>query len=170
MAITRRNVLVALAAVTTGAALVGSAAALRWWDHPPGTGLVALDADEYDMVQALAEAWMPPGAGPPDISGSEANCGKFVDEVLSRMDDFSRKGLKALLHIFNDLPLATERKRFTSMDRFERSRVLQTWFDSPLYLERQAIGAIMILIGFGYEVHPEVSKVFAPYYGCGFGA
>ena len=30
--------------------------------------------------------------------------------------------------------------------------------------------AIMILIGFGYEVHPEVSKVFSPWYGCGFGA
>ncbi len=170
MAITRRNVLVAMAAVTVGAALVGEAGVLRWWNHAPGEGLIALDKEEYEMAQALAEAWMPPGAGPPDISGSEANCGKFLDEVVSRMDDFSRKGLKALLQIFDDMPLLTEHKRFTQLDRYDRARVLKSWMDSPLYLERQAIGAIMILIGFGYEVHPQVSKVFSPWYGCGFGA
>ncbi len=72
--------------------------------------------------------------------------------------------------MFDDLPLLTERKRFTALDRYDRARVLRSWIESPLYLERQAIGAIMILIGFGYEVHPEVSKVFATWHGCGFGA
>lgn len=170
MALTRREVLVATGALVVGTAVVGEAAVLRWWNHAPGANLKALSPLEYEVVQAMAEAWMPPGAGPPDVSGAEANCGAFVDEVCSRMDTWSRKGFKLLLHLFDDRTLLTHRKRFTELDRFDRAPILREWMDSPTYWERQAVGAVMILIAFGYEVHPEVSAVFAPLHGCGFGA
>jgi len=84
--ITRRQVLAAIGAVPVVGALGAAATAWQWWDRPAAEGLVALSADKHAFVQALAEAWMPPGGSPP-ISGAEAELGRFLDDVVGSMSD-----------------------------------------------------------------------------------
>src|SRR5262249_29739543 len=62
--ITRRQVLAAAAALPAAGGLAAAGLAWRWWDRPPGEGLKVLSAREHDFVQALAEAWLPPGGDP----------------------------------------------------------------------------------------------------------
>lgn len=162
--------LVATAAVGVAGGMGGLVVRQRWWNHPPGGDLEALSQHEFNVIQAIAEAWMPPGEGPPDLSGSEANVGKFVDEIVSRMGAEQRKQFKLLIHLLDDLTMAIEFKPFHQLDRFKRSGHLQVWMNSPWYLLRQATAAVVILISMGYTVHPEVAKHISPWFRCGYGA
>lgn len=165
--ITRRQVLAASAAVG-GAAVVGAGATgLRWWDRPPGHDLKVLSAEEYALVQAVGEAWMPPG-GEPAISGAEARVGDFFDDVLVTMPAEQRRLLKLLLHALDERTIPMHFSRFVNLDLATRTEVLGGWMDSSIYLERQAVGALLVLLAMGYTVHPEVSSFFSPMFGCGF--
>lgn len=168
--LTRRHVLVATAAVGVAGAAGGLALRTRWWDQRPGEELLALSKVEYDIVQAIAEAWMPPGEGPPDISGAEANVGAFVDEVVSRMSDETRKLFKLALHLLDDLTLAVEFRPYHQLDRFKRSTYLNIWLNSPWSVLRQLASAVLIFVAMGYTIHPEVAKELSPYFRCGYGA
>ncbi len=168
--VTRRHVLAATGAIALVASTTGLVLHRRWWDHPPGSGHEALSKHEYDVVQAIAEAWMPPGDGPPDLSGSEANVGAFVDEITSRMPSQQRKLFKMLLHILDDTTLAIDYKPFHELDRFRREVHLNVWINSPWPYLRQATSAVLILISMGYTVHPKVAPHLEPWFRCGYGA
>lgn len=168
MTLTRRHVLAATGAMA-GAAVVGSGVmALRWWDRAPGEGLLALAADEAELVASVAEAWMPPG-GTPSISGREAGCAAFVDEVVSRMPSSQRKLFKVLLQAVDELPVVTEFRPFTSLPLERRTALIEHWANHGPWAQRQAVGALMALIAFGYTLHPEVAPIFRRQYRCGYG-
>lgn len=167
--ITRRMVLAGTAAVGMGAGVVVSMKATQWWARPPGKGLKALSREEHDVVQAIGEAWMPQGHGPPSLSGAEAQVGAFVDEVVARMAPMQAKLFKMMLHIIDETTLPLEFARYTDLDVVKRAEHLQVWLDSPLYLHRQGVGAVMALVSMGYTSHPEVAPVFAVWFGCGYG-
>jgi hypothetical protein len=84
VAVTRRQVL-AVTAASSAAAIAGVGAHVwTWYDRAPGEALAVLSPEEHGFVQALADAWMPPG-GVPAISGSEARMGDFLDGVIASM-------------------------------------------------------------------------------------
>ncbi len=168
MGITRRQVLAATAALGAASVVGVGAVGIAWWDRPPGEGLRALSASEYALVQALAEAWMPAG-GEPALSGADANVGAFFDEVVSQMAPLQGKLLKTLLHALDARTLPTHGAFYTGLDLPTRTAVLGGWLDAETYLARQAIGAVMALISFGWTLHPEVTAVFAPSFRCGYG-
>lgn len=168
--ITRRHVLAATGAV----ALAGSTTALalrhRWWNHPHAPQLKALSQDEYDVVQAIGEAWMPPGEGPPDPSGAEADVGAFVDEIVSRMPPEQARLFKLLLHILDDTTMVIEFQPYRKLDHVRRTNHLNVWIHSPWPYLRQATSAVLILVAMGYTRHPDVAKHLQPYFRCGYGA
>lgn len=166
---TRRMVLAATGALGVGAAVVGGTTYSRWWNQPAGKSLTSLSQEEYQVVQRLAEAWMPPGSGPPDISGAEAECGRFVDEVCTRMRADQRKLLKLALHIINQVPYVTTMKTLIQLDRYEAAPHLDAMLESDLFYLRQGVGAVMALIALGYTSHPEVAPSISPWFNCGFG-
>lgn len=168
MAITRRHLLAATAALGAAAAVGVGTTAVRWWDRPPGEGLKVLSPLEHGFVQSVAEAWMPPG-GTPALSGADAQLGHFVDETMSHMPATQAKLLKVLLHLLDELTLPTHMSTFHALSLQARQEVLQGWLDSPFFLQRQALGAVMALISFGWALHPEVAPVFQPLFGCGYG-
>lgn len=168
--LTRRHVLVATAAVGVAGGAGGLAIRARWWDQRPSAQLRALSKVEYDLVQAIAEAWMPAGGGPPDISGAEANVGAFVDEMVAHMPDETRKLFKLGLHLLDDLPLATELRPYHALELHERTAYLESWLASPWHLLRQLVSAVLIFVAMGYTVHPEVAKEISPFFRCGYGA
>lgn len=168
MGITRRHVLAAMAGMTAAGAVGVGVTGMRWWDRPAGDGRIVLSEGEHGFVQALAEAWMPPG-GEPSISGSEARVGDFVDEVIAHMQPTQAKLLRVLLHALDEETVPTHLARYQTLPLETRSEVLRGWMDSSWYLQRQAVSAVLALVSFGYTLHPEVSRIFSPLFGCGYG-
>lgn len=168
MALTRRHVLAATGAMAAAAVVGSSVTAIRWWDRPAGAGLLALSAAEAELVACVAEGWMPHG-GTPAVSGREAGCAAFVDEVVSRMPDTQRKLFKVLLHAIEDLPLVTDLSTFSQLKLARRTEIIEHWLTDASYPVRQATSALLALIAFGYTMHPDVTRVFATEYRCGYG-
>ncbi len=169
MKITRRHVL-ALTVAGAGAAALGAGGLIgRWWDRPAGEGLRALSQREYEVAQALAEAWMPPG-GTPAISGAEAEVGRYLDAVIASTDPTTGKLLKALLEALDDKPFLFRGVPFRRLPLAERSALLAAWLRHDNALFRGAVSGLMALIAMGYTLHPEVSTALGPLFGCGYGA
>lgn len=155
----------ATAALSTGglALHIGS-----WYSRTPREGLHALSPEEYDFIQAIAEAWAPPG-GVPAISGAEAQMGTFFDGVVSSMAPQQGKLLRMLLHVLDEETVPGHFARFQHLPLDTRIEVLRGWLDSPWFLQRQAVGAVMALLSFGYTEHPEVAATLQEKFRCGFG-
>lgn len=111
---------------------------------------------------------MPPG-GEPALSGRDARLGTYVDRLTGSMAETQRNLFRVLLHMFDDAPVPKRGGTFQSLDLATRTEVLQGWHDSDNYLTRQAIGSVLILMSFGWTLHPDVVGYFRPHYGCGYG-
>jgi len=157
-----------MAAVPVVGALGAGGVAWTWWDRVPGQGLKALSDDEFAIVQALAEAWMPRG-GDPELSGADANLGSFFDDLLDGMESSSANELKFLLHIVDNLSRPTHLRRFRSLPLEARSALLRDWLDAPQELVRLAVTAVVVLLSMGWTTHPEVVGFFRPMFRCGYG-
>ena len=168
MELSRRHVLAAMAAVPVVGALGATGVAWTWWDRPAGQGLRALSDDEYSIVQALAEAWMPRG-GEPELSGADADLGAFFDDLIGGMESNSATELKMLLHILDNLARPTHVRPFRSLPLAARTTLVQEWMDSPVELVRLAITAVIVLLSMGWTTHPDVVPFFSPYFRCGYG-
>jgi hypothetical protein len=168
MRITRRQVLAAMGA-TAAAAVVGAGAVrAAWWDRPPGAGVKALSDGEHRFAQSLAEAWMPRGGDPP-LSGSDANLGAYLDEIVAALDAPPRRQLKLLLHGLDCSTLPTHLSTYHALDLEPRAALLHGWLDSDNYLERSAIQAVMVLMALGWSTHPDVVGIVRPWFGCTYG-
>lgn len=168
MRITRRSLLAAGAAMTAASAVGLGAHGWSWYDRPPAAGLSAISQEEHDFITAVAEAWMPPG-GVPAISGAEAKLGDYMDAVVASMAAEQGRLFRLLFHALDEETILSHGARFHRLDLEERTRVLAAWTSSPWFLQRQAIGALMALLSFGYTEHPEVAPMLRPMFRCGFG-
>ena len=168
MKLTRRHLLAALAAMPVAGGLGAAGAAWRWWERPAGEGLKALSASEADFVDALAEAWMPPGGDPP-ISGREARVAQFFDDVVAGMAPGSGSELRLLLRILDDLAVPFAGAPFRTLGLDARVALLGRWLHHDQWLLRNAVQAVVVLCGTGYTTHPEVAPVLQPWFACGYG-
>ena len=168
MRISRRQVLAAAAAVPVVGTLAAGGVAWRWWDRPPGAGLQRLSEDEHDFVQALAEAWIPPGGDPP-LSGADARLGRFLDEVVAGMEPGMAREFKLLLQALDDLPLPTRFSTFRALPLADRQQVMNAWLSRDSWLLRSAVVGVMVLLGEGFAMHPDVIGRLRPHFRCGFG-
>lgn len=165
---TRRHVLALMACVPVAGALGAGGLGWRWWDRPVGAGLQCLSDDEHDFVQALAEAWMPPG-GEPALSGADAELGTYLDGLFAASPERERKLLKTLMQALDDLTWPTHGAAYRHLPMDVRAEVLRGWLDSDVSLFRSAVLSLMLLLADGYGTHPQVVKHFAGSFGCGYG-
>jgi len=165
---TRRQVLAGVAAAGGLATAGGIGVVGSWWDRTPAEGLRALSEEEYALVQAVGEAWAPPG-GEPAMSGAEANVGAYVDLLAERMAPTQKKAFKLLLNGLNAASLPTHGARFVALDLSSRTSLLASWMASDNFLIRQAVSAVTVLVALAWSEHPEVARTFAPLFRCGFG-
>jgi len=166
--IERRHVLAAMAGTAAaGAAGVGTVA-FTWWDPVPGQGLKVLSQHEYEVIQSLAEAWMPRG-GTPELSGADAELGRFLDGMLQHMPPLETTGLKLLIQALDDGTLLTEGATFHSLSLDRRSQLLAEWLSSRNTLLRSAVMALMALMAMGWTTHPEVVVYVNENFQCRFG-
>ena len=167
MKLSRRHVLATMAAVPIAGAVGTGGLALRWYDKGPAAGRILLSSDEYDFIQALAEAWMPPG-GVPALSGADADLGAWFDELLTHMAANQQTLLKLLIQILDDVPLVTDASSYRKLDLPRRIELLSDWLDSSNPLFRAGVAGVVVLIGMGWTTHPEVARVIAPRFRCGW--
>lgn len=168
MSITRRHVLAALAGSATVATLASGATVWSWWDRPAAEGRKALSADEVAFIEALAEAWMPPG-GTPALSGAEAGLGAFMDDLIAAMPEGQGNELKLLINLLDDFTVPRRMARFQSLDLETRIATLSGWLDTPNHLLRSGVTALVALLASGYTMHPAIADKVNDWYLCGYG-
>jgi hypothetical protein len=167
--VTRRQIL-AVAAASAAAALVGSGVALRaWWERTPGRDYRVLDDTEGAIVRALAGAAFPAG-GEVDVEGSAMRLDHFFDELLGHMETTAAHELRILLRVLDAGPLWSHRSTFRSLGASDQRAVLGAWLDDDLLEVRSASMGVLVLLGSGWALHPRVSAVFARWHQCGFGS
>lgn len=168
MRLTRRGMLLGFGvAAGGGAAVVGGA----WWRYlggPPAEGYQALSAEEVEVVDALAEAWMPPG-GTPALSGREAALAPDFDALLMRMPADNRQALKALLRLLDDATWPSKGGAFRTLPLDARIGALEGWLGSDLGLVRSAAFTLIALISDAYMQRPQVVAALRPMFRCGYG-
>jgi hypothetical protein len=165
---TRRTVLATSAALAAASAFGAGVMGARWWDRDPAHGLKTLSADEHDFLQAMADAWMPPG-GIPALSGADAQLGLFVDDLLTGVLPTNRRLLKLLMQALDDLTLPTHLAAYRSLDRPAREAVLAGWLHHDQHLFRSAVQGLVVLMAFGWTTHPEVSPHLQVSMNCAYG-
>jgi hypothetical protein len=166
--ISRRDIILLSASIPAiSFATVGTLGGL-WYNRPPGDGLRCLSDQEYLFLQAVAEAYLPPG-GDPALSGAEANLGAFFDEILVGLHIDSQNELKLLLQVLDDLAIPTRYSAFHKLPLAERTDQLKDWLNSDVWLIRSAIQGVLVLLNFGWTTHPDVVHIYQELFGCHYG-
>lgn len=164
--VTRRMVL-ATSGLLTAAAGVGAARIGAWWDAAPSGGYVTLTRDEAELVDAIAEAYFPPG-GTPALSGAEAGIARYMDAMFTLMDEPTPTMLRMLLHALDDMSRATRFAGLRALDVEARSDLLRSWTQSDSHLVRGAIGGLLTFVGTAYCGHPAVREACGWQFPCGY--
>lgn len=138
-----------------------------WYDRDPSTGFACLESGEAELLDALAEAWFPPG-GTPALSGAEAGVAAYLDELFSMMDEPTPSLLRTLLHAIDDWSRLAHGGPFALLPLKERTELLKGWTGSDNHLLRGAIGGLGTFIATAYTGHPEVKKACGWQFPCGY--
>jgi hypothetical protein len=169
MRISRRHLLALSAAAAAVGAIGAGGLGYRWWDQPPGAPLEALSSEEAQIVRAIAGTAYPRTAAIP-LDGAEAHLDRFFDATLSHMPESPRKLLKLLLHGLDGGTVLTHGSTFTELSEAERADVLKGWTQHELAELRNATQSLVLLLGMGWTIHPEVAPTMQRYHSCGYGA
>ncbi len=165
--ITRRMAL-GVSGLLTAAAMGGVGARIvSWYDRDPSEGYLCLTAHEAELLDAMAEAWFPPGGVPP-LSGAEAGVSRYLDELFSVMDEPTPSLLRTLLHTLDDWSRVSHGSGFASIDLDTRIEILRSWAGHRNHLVRGAIGGLGTFIATAYCGHPGVKEACGWIFPCGY--
>jgi hypothetical protein len=167
--VTRRQIVAIGAASAAVGAVAGAAGVASWWLGPPGGGYRVLSTGEGAIVRAVADAAFPPVAAIVVRPGGELGIDHFFDGLLHHLDAATRRDLQLLLHAVDVAPLATHAARFHALDAPLQREALADWIDSDTLEVRAATMALLVLLGNGWVLHPDVAPMFAAWHACGFG-
>lgn len=168
MQISRRHLL----ALSAGTAAVGAMGAtgllIEWWDQPATAPYTCLSDGEATFVRAWAEVAFPATESTP-ISGAQAGLDRFFDQVLQFAPPDASKLLKLLLNGLDAASVPTHGTTFVSLDHADRLDRFEAWTHSEMSLFRSATQGLVLLIGMGWSIHPDVAPVMKKMHSCGFG-
>lgn len=132
----------------------------RWFHYPePALDNAVLDRREQALVQAVADAFFPPG-GPIPLSGCDAGVLAYFDRYLARSDPHQRLLMRLLL-LFTELsPMAfgPTRRPFTQLDQGQRLVFLQSASKSRIYFRRVAFVSFRALMTMAYLANADVAR------------
>ena len=125
----------------------------------PPPGLAVLQRGEAAFIQAAAEVLFPDGASLP-IVGADAQLPLYVDRHLSALPAAQRLQIRALLFLFEHLPLVWPARepgghdRFSSLSVTSRLGVLERVADHGDARVRLLYTALRAIVSLGYLGHP----------------
>ena len=165
--ITRRMLLGISGLLTAGAMAGVGIRVASWYDRDPSEGFDCLETSEAHILDALAEAWFPPG-GVPALSGAEAGVSRYLDELFSMMDEPTPSLLRTLLHAIDDWSRLRHGGAYASLPLELRIELLKGWTGSDNHLLRGALGGLGTFIATAYTGHPEVKAACGWQFPCGY--
>lgn len=120
------------------------------------------------VAEAVAERIIPPGGEIP-WAVRETHCLAFLENYLSQLPPDSRFGLKALLILFDLLPVLFLCRpcRFIHLSPELQDRYLTDWQESRIYWRRMVVVLLKTLFGMGYYSDPKVLDRIGWYEKCG---
>jgi len=169
MRITRRHLLALSAGTTAAAALVAGGIATQWWNQPAEAPFEVLNRDEAEFVRAWASAAYPANAIIP-LAGESAGLDRFFDQMLKTTPAEPAKLLRLLLHALNTATYPTDGMTFSSLPKDRRKAVFDSWIRSDLSPFRSATQSLVLLLGMGWSIHPEVAPHMRGLHSCGYGS
>ena len=136
--------------------------ALRlFWGYPrPERDFQVLAPRDVAFLDAAADVFFPGGEGMP-LSGLEADLPGYADAYLSELPVQKRRLILALFTLFEQSPLIWPARglgafrRFSSLDKEQRVKVMEGWAESRLFLWRTAFSALKAVLILGYLGRPE---------------
>jgi hypothetical protein len=140
---------------------------VSWYDRDPSEGYRCITAHEAGLLDALAEAWFPPG-GVPALSGAQAGVSRFLDDLFALMDEPTPHLLRLLLHTLDDWSRLSHGAGFVDLDLDVRIADLKSWCGHDNHLVRGAIGGLGTFIATAYTGHPEVKAACGWQFPCGY--
>lgn len=140
---------------------------VSWYDRDPSEGYRCLTSHEADLLDALAEAWFPPG-GVPALSGARAGVSRYLDELFSVMDEPTPSLLRTLLHTLDDWSRLRHGGGLVTLALDTRIEVLRGWTSHDNHLLRGAIGGLGTFIATAYCGHPDVKAACGWQFPCGY--
>ena len=169
MDITRRH-LIALTAATAAAGALGvGGIGLRWWNQSASEGFGQLSLEEAAIVRAIAGAAYP-RTEPIPLDGSEAGLDRYFDAMLAHVPQTTAKLLKLLLHGLDGGTVLTHGTTFAALSHADQQQVLSSWIEHDLAELRNAAQSLILLLGMGWTIHPEVAPFMQRFHSCGYGA
>jgi hypothetical protein len=128
--------------------------------YPPApAGLALLHRGEAAFVQAAAEVLFPGGAGL-SVRGVDARLPHYVDRHLAALPRSQRLQIRALLLVFEHLPLFVSSNapgghgRFSSLTAASRVEVLERALGHPNGFVQMLFVALRAVLVLGYLGHP----------------
>jgi len=166
--LSRRQLLVLASAPPLLAAAGAAGVAGSWFLQRPAPPLRFLSTAEAATVRALCGAAWPATTACP-LDGADADLDAYLDELMASLGGLQRDGIRMLLHVIEELPLATDGDRFGALPRDRQAALLQSWLDSDQATVRSALVSVVILTGMGYTTHPDAAATFGSLYRCRYG-
>ena len=168
MEISRRHLLALTAGTAAVGALGASGLAITWWNQAPTDPYKCLSKGEATFVRAWAGVAFPATDATP-LSGDVAHLDRFFDQVLQFAPADATKMLKLLLNALNAASFPTHGSDFVTLDDAAKLDRFEAWTHSDFSLFRSATQGLVLLIGMGWSIHPEVAPVMKNMHSCGFG-
>ena len=169
MKITRRHLLALSAATVAAGVVCAGGVGLSWWDQPAGAGYQHLSTAEAEFVRAFGGAAFPGGATVA-LDGSDAGLDHFYDALLDGMPEVTASLLRLLTHALDGAARLGGGGGFTALSRQAQQAHLEAWLQSDIAEVRGAISSLVVLLGMGYTIHPDVAPLMSQWHRCGYGA
>lgn len=118
---------------------------------------VRLSPLERRIAHAIFAAVFPSGRyGDLTLGASDVDMDTFIDDVIATYPPDMSIGIKALLHLIDWGAYLTTASSITALPRDEAAKVFNRFYESRIYLLRQAATTLKTLGALGYLGFPEV--------------
>jgi len=167
--LTRRSL---LKAAGIGGALLGAGAwlngVLRGFG-PPKEGLFVFDANEFEVVEKLADAMFP---GPPThpFSAAEIDVARFIDLYVANLYDDTQQLFRMLVRTLNLSTVVSQGAAFHYLPRSRRQKTLAEWATSDLRVRRAGYQSLSFPAHMGYYEDERVRAAAGFTTGCDLSA
>ncbi|MCR4316522.1 MAG: hypothetical protein NUW37_09260 [Planctomycetes bacterium] len=117
-----------------------------------------LTRNEFDVIEKIVDTYLPENVAAGYPSGKEAGVVEFFQTFLTGIGRGQAIGLRALIFVFDLLPLLLMRslRRFSKMGAKDRRKFIRKLESSSNYYFRQMFIMFKTIVGMGYFRSAEV--------------
>lgn len=154
--------------VGAGALVFGGTGLVLLRAGPPGPGRQVLSPDEVAFLDALKEAWLPPG-NDLGLDAAALDVASSFDAHLAALPGRERRVMRGLLAVFDQWPRVSlsSSGRFSALSLEDRVRSLEAWEHSKSQARHGVMGLLRVLVGLHIFSHPEALAAVGHRDGCG---